>query len=244
MTVDDGHRDFFEVAYPVFSSHGIPVTVYVVTDFLDRRLWLWVDQVRYAFRHSNLRNVRMELDEGEALQFDLGTEEQQRSAARETCDALKLLRNEQRLTALARLSDWLQVQIPDQPPGGCEPLAWDEVRIMARNGVEFGAHTRTHPVLSRVTSPTELAAEIAGSKRRIEEVLDSPVRHFCYPNGSKRDISPEAVEAVRQAGFDTAVTTESGINAMGDDLFLLRRVGADPRYTRDYFERCAAGFHV
>ncbi len=72
VTVDDGHRDFFEIAYPVFSSHGIPVTVYVVTDFLDRQLWLWVDQVRYAFQHSNLRQVRIEVGDAEVRQFDLG----------------------------------------------------------------------------------------------------------------------------------------------------------------------------
>jgi len=241
VTVDDGHRDFLEIAYPVFSSYQIPVTVYVVTDFLDRRLWLWVDQLRYAFQHTKLPKVRIEPADGAVLQFDLGTEDRKNSAARETCEALKLLRNEQRLAALARLADWLQVQIPEQPPHGCEPLAWDEVRAMARNGIEFGAHTRTHPVLSRVSSPAELTAEIAGSKRRIEEVLGSPVRHFCYPNGSKRDISPEAVEAVRQAGFDTAVTTESGLNAVGGDPFLLRRIGVDPGYARDYFARCAAG---
>jgi len=244
VTVDDGHRDFFEIAYPVFASHGIPVTVYLVTDFLDRRLWLWADQVRYAFEQTKLEKVRMEPGDGGVLQFELATAQKRKSAARAACEALKQLPNEHRLAALARLPDWLQIQIPDQPPHGCEPLAWEEVRIMVSNGVEFGAHTRTHPVLSRVTSAVDLAAEIAGSKRRIEEVLGSPVRHFCYPNGSKRDISPEAVEAVRQAGFDTAVTTESGINATGADPFLLRRIGVDPEYARDYFERCAAGFHV
>ncbi len=129
-------------------------------------------------------------------------------------------------------------------PPGCEPLAWDDVRLMARKGVEFGAHTRTHPVLSRLTSHAELNAEIAGSKRRIEDALASPVRHFCYPNGSQRDISREAVDAVRQAGFETAVTTESGVNGVGDDPFLLRRIGVDPGYARDYFARCATGFHV
>jgi peptidoglycan/xylan/chitin deacetylase (PgdA/CDA1 family) len=244
VTVDDGHRDFFEIAYPIFSSYGIPVTVYVVTDFLDRQLWLWADQVRYAFAHTGLRQVRVDPGDGEWRQFDLQTDEQKKSAAREIGDALKLVPNEKRLMALERLPDWLQVQIPEQAPGGCEPLAWEEVRLMAGNGVEFGAHTRTHPVLSRLSSPAELAAEIGGSKQRIEEALGRPVRHFCYPNGSERDISTAAVEAVRQAGFDTAVTTTLGVNAVEDDRFLLRRIGVDPRYAPDYFARCAAAFHV
>jgi Polysaccharide deacetylase len=49
ITIDDGHRDFHQIAWPVFTAYGIPVTVYLVTGFLDGELWLWTDQVRYAF---------------------------------------------------------------------------------------------------------------------------------------------------------------------------------------------------
>src|SRR5260370_27746941 len=39
ITVDDGYRDFYQVAYPVFREHAIPATVYLVSEFLDRKLW-------------------------------------------------------------------------------------------------------------------------------------------------------------------------------------------------------------
>ena len=29
-------------------------------------------------------------------------------------------------------------------------LSWDQVRLMARNRVEFGAHSVTHPILTQV----------------------------------------------------------------------------------------------
>src|SRR5690348_15235721 len=45
VTVDDGYRDFFDVAYPVFQEYGIPATVYLVSDFLEGKLWLWTDRV-------------------------------------------------------------------------------------------------------------------------------------------------------------------------------------------------------
>jgi len=244
VTVDDGHRDFFEIAYPVFSSYQIPVTVYLVTDFLDRRLWLWPDRVRHAFEHTGVPQVRFDPGDGRKLEFDLGTEAHRQHAARETVEALKMVSNEHRLAALGCLPNWLQVQIPDEPPRACEPLTWDEVRVMARRGIEFGAHTRSHPILSRVSTSEELAAEITGSKQRIEEVIGSPVRHFCYPNGLRRDIGSAAVEAVRLAGFETAVTTVPGVNANSDDALLLRRVAIDPRYEDYYFERRVSGFHV
>src|SRR5882724_2395539 len=33
ITVDDGYRDFHDIAFPVFSAYQIPATVYVVTRF-------------------------------------------------------------------------------------------------------------------------------------------------------------------------------------------------------------------
>ena len=70
------------------------------------------------------------------------------------------------------------------------------------------------------------------------------VRHFCYPNGLRRDISLEAAEAVRQAGYETAVTTEVGMNLRHTGLLRLRRIGVDPTYEPRYFEQCAAAFHI
>jgi peptidoglycan/xylan/chitin deacetylase (PgdA/CDA1 family) len=244
VTVDDGYRDVYEIAWPVFAAYRIPAMVYVVTGFLSGELWLWTDQVRYAFGNARRKQVRMELPGSEAWEFALQSEETRHAAARKIVEALKLVSNEERLQVVERLPELLEVEIPNEPPRGCEPLRWSDVREMAQGGIEFGAHTRRHPVLSRVSSAAELADEIAGSKRCVEEALGAPVRHFCYPNGARPDISAEAVEMVRQAGYETAVTTESGVNAPGDDLLRLRRIGVDPGYEPEYFQQCAAAFRV
>lgn len=232
VTVDDGYRDFYQVAFPVFREHGIPATVYLVSDFLERKLWLWVDQVRYAF----LR--------GQALRPELATPQARRQAAYEMTEAAKRLPNAERLRLLAGLPDQLQVVLPHEAPLEYEPLRWEEVREMAAASIEFGAHTRTHPVLSRGLGAQELADEIAGSKRQIEQQLGRPVEHFCYPNGSNEDFGADAVEAVRAANYRTAVTTESGLNYPGANRFELLRIGVEPGLDQDYFERCAAGFRV
>jgi peptidoglycan/xylan/chitin deacetylase (PgdA/CDA1 family) len=52
ITVDDGYRDFLAHAHPVFSKYEIPVTVFPVSDFLDKRTWLWWDQVEYLFKQT------------------------------------------------------------------------------------------------------------------------------------------------------------------------------------------------
>jgi len=244
VTVDDGYRDFYRVAYPVLREHGIPATVYLVSDFVDGSGWLWVDQVQYEFLHARAPVFQIELRGQPPRTLELGTLEARRAAARAWIEAAKKLSNTERLRLLESLPGQLSVRLPQEPPAEYEALRWEEVREMAAAGIQFGAHTRTHPILSRLDGERELAFEIEGSKRQIEKQLGRAVDHFCYPNGAREDVGPEVVKAVRAAGFRTAVTTESGLNYGGEDPFRLLRIGVETGYDADYFERCAAGFRV
>jgi len=241
VTVDDGYGDFLEAGHPVFAEYGIPVTVYLVTDFLDGKLWLWFDRLVYAFRHANVSNAAIEMPDGNVLRATLESEASRRTAGQRLADLAVAMSPAERRELLAALPRLLKAELPEQAPHEYRPLSWDEVRSLALSGVEFGAHTKTHPILSALTDPEELRNEIAGSKARIESELDRPALHFCYPNGKMRDIGPAAVEAVRAAGMRTAVTAEPGLNHAHQDAFHLRRIGADPSHQKMYFGRRLAG---
>ena len=240
VTVDDGHGDFREAGHPVFAEYGIPVTVFLVTDFLDGKSWLWFDRVLYAFEQAKIADASIEMPDGNVLQFKLESAASRRAAGRRLADLAAALSPADRRDLVASLPRLLKAEIPEQAPPEHRPLYWDEVRSLAASGVEFGAHTKTHPILAALTDPEELREEIAGSKARIESELDRPVLHFCYPNGKMRDIGP-AVETVRAAGMRTAVTAEPGLNHVQQDAFLLRRIGADPNQEETYFARRVAG---
>ena len=243
VTVDDGYRDFYQVAYPVFREYGIPVTVYLVSQFVDRKLYLWLDQLRYAFLHSNEASYRLEIG-GESRTLPLTTREAREAAAQDAGEMAKKLSNGERLRFMKELPEQLRIAIPAEAPAEYEAMRWEEVREMAAQGIEFGAHTRTHPILSRLGTRPELDEEIAGSKREIEEQLGRAVDHFCYPNGSSADFGAQAVASVRQAGYRTAVTTEKGVNLASTDPFRLLRIGVQPDLDDAYFQRCAAAFRV
>ena len=244
VTVDDGYRDFYQVAYPVLREYGIPATVYLVSDFVDRSCWLWVDQVRYGFLQAQAPSFRLDLPGHSPRSFQLGTPEMRKAAACAVVEAAKEISNTERLRLLKTLPGQLEVRLPEEAPAEYEALRWEEVREMAAAGIEFGAHTRTHPVLSRLAGERELVIEIAGSKRQIEQQVGRAAEHFCYPNGAWDDVGSRAVEAVRAGGFRTAVTAESGMNHVAADPFRLLRIGVEPGFEMDYFERCAAGFRV
>ena len=241
VTVDDGYADFRDAGYPVFAEYGIPVTVFLVTDFIDRKLWLWFDRVVYAFHQAQVAEASIEMPDGRLLRFKLESDASRREAGQHVADLAVSLRLGDRRKLVEILPRLLKADMPEQAPPEYRPLYWDEIRSLAASGVEFGAHTRTHPILSALTDTLELQDEIAGSKARIEAELDRPVLHFCYPNGKMADIGTAAIAAVRSAGLETAVTAEPGTNRAGADGFLLHRIGTDPSHPEMYFARRLAG---
>jgi peptidoglycan/xylan/chitin deacetylase (PgdA/CDA1 family) len=105
--------------------------------------------------------------------------------------------------------------------GAKKPLmSADQLRRWRDAGMEVGAHTRTHPHLTKCDD-TVLRDEVAGCKADLEELLQAPVPQFCYPYGS---YDARVAEAVRRAGYDAATTTHRGRAGVGDDPYTLPRV--------------------
>jgi peptidoglycan/xylan/chitin deacetylase (PgdA/CDA1 family) len=239
VTVDDGYRDFAD-AWPVFSRHGIPVTVYLTTSFVDRQCWLWPDEVAELVNRSSLSQADVPIL-GAVLRLSLKTSEQRAVAQSELIETLKNVPDKDRRRVIAELPDLLGSSLSADIPEHCRPLSWDQVRRLAAEGASFGAHTRTHPILSRLQDFDVLDFEIRGSRERIEEMLQASVRHFCYPNGRPQDIGAQVEAAVRKAGYRSAVTTTRGLNGRKTDPFQLRRFACDPGLPWQYFRRVVAG---
>jgi peptidoglycan/xylan/chitin deacetylase (PgdA/CDA1 family) len=88
----------------------------------------------------------------------------------------------------------------------------------------IGAHTVTHPNLPSAGG-ADAAAEITGSKARLERELDAPVTMFSYPNGgAERYMTPAIARLVRDAGFEAATTSWNGFAGAQSDIYALERV--------------------
>ncbi len=238
ITVDDGYHDFLTVAAPVFSEYQLPVTVYLITGFLDGRLWPWWDRVAYAVQHT----AKPAVEQGFATQnaLPLRTDAERQATYSELCATLVKLPDRSRLAALEQLPRALAVNLPEVPPPEYAPLKWEEVRGLRKAGVEFGGHTDTHPILPDLENEHAQQYEVAQSKRRIEEELQSPVLHFCYPNG---DFNATTVAAVKGAGFQTAATVLSGYDSLSTDPYLLKRRMVDPDLPDYYLRERLSGLH-
>ncbi len=240
ITIDDGYRDFLE-AQAIFRQFDIPASVFLVSDFLDGKLWLWFDKLKYALRQTKQNSLTIDLPASASFTLSLNSDSDRQPAREKIASLLKDLENSQRISTCEQIVNKLAVDLPASPPEEFAPLTWDEVRSLAREGVEFGPHTRSHPILSQVTEPELLKDEILGSKSRIEEELKAPAIHFCYPNGRRSDLNDATLKLVKDGGFQSAVTTERGMNGAQTNPFLLRRLGVEPNIPLQYFAELLAG---
>lgn len=108
---------------------------------------------------------------------------------------------------------------------GRSMLSWGEIREMQRGGITFGAHSLTHPDLSRL-STEQASREIVQSKEIIEDALGTPVTCFAYPFG----YFDQRSHAIVQQYFTCACSVKLGLITANSDFFALERV--DTYYLR------------
>ena len=104
-----------------------------------------------------------------------------------------------------------------------EILNLDEIKVMEKDGIDFGSHTVTHKVLSDIDINTA-TKEINHSRIELENLLNRKIQYFAYPHGKKRHYNEYVKTQVKKAGYTAAFTTEnSGIDT-NSDLFELGRI--------------------
>jgi peptidoglycan/xylan/chitin deacetylase (PgdA/CDA1 family) len=234
VTIDDGYRDFLFHGQPVFSRFEIPVTVFLITGFTDGELWPWWDQITYMFLRTQRTTISFD---GQAIRVagDL------MRLAGGVAHALKRLPNAECIARVKELQQLLEVVPPTLAPPEYEALSWDEVRQLNTAGVEFGVHTRTHPILSKLADENELQMEVAGAKQRLDQQMGFPSLHFAYPNGTLADYDCRTLAAVQRCGFATAVTAEPGFNYRSAPPYELLRVNVDASTHPTHFAEKLAG---
>lgn len=113
----------------------------------------------------------------------------------------------------------------------------DEIFKMKNEGIEFGGHTSSHPHLPTLERE-QIDREILISKYNIEGLLGEKLNSFAYPYGELND---DVMEAMKIAGYEFAVSTDSGSVVFSDDLLRIRRIGIFPSNNIFNFSRKVSG---
>ena len=218
ITFDDGYRDNYAEAYPILAKYSLPFTVFLITGHIGTGEPLWWDRVGYAVCKTDV--CRLEL--GELGNYSLGSSVESRDRVSSLIiNKLKSLQRSRRKVLAEEITKACRLTIPHHAAKQMM-LSWEEVKRMSRDGVEFGAHSVTHPNLL-TSSTSEARWEILHSKRDLERKLAKKAKFFAYPYGA---LENRVIRLVREQGFEGAVNVSQTWVTRSDNPYLLARIGA------------------
>lgn len=200
ITFDDGYADNYLEALPILEKHHLQALFYISTGTLNTSREFWWDAVERIVLLSGstpkqnefvLNDVRYDLRElSSAKKIKLYND--LLPALRRT-PAAERDRKIDELTALFHAG-------PDRTTH--RALTFEELKKMyASQSSVIGAHTHLHPSLAALTYEAQYE-EIATSKKILEALLGTTIKHFSYPFGTVLDYNADTMRIVKDLKFE------------------------------------------
>jgi peptidoglycan/xylan/chitin deacetylase (PgdA/CDA1 family) len=220
LTFDDGGAGNYQYLLPVVEEARVPVTVFVATGHVESGRVYWFDRVVNALQV--VKPLSLDLRDAGLSVYAVGPP----SGADNWAQIQRLLldikaagveRNEELGTLVeerARAAG-AAVRAPLQP------MTIEQVRKLAAcPHVTIGAHSHAHSLLTQM-SAADATADVAMSRRLLQQWTGQSVEHFAYPSGG---YDASVREIVVGCGFRTAFGTEKRLWRSGSDLFAIPRL--------------------
>ncbi len=195
ITFDDGHRDSAQIAAPILEQARVRGTFFLVSGFVGSDRTLWFDCVARWHATASDAQLRSTL-----ARVGRAADARERPTLRTILETLKSADPGVRAECVAAARNAVGESDADRA------MTVEQSRALARAGHEIGAHSATHPILTR-EDDASLEREIVECKGDVERLAGVPVRGFCYPNGS---FDERVLGVVGRAGYKYCCATRSG----------------------------------
>jgi peptidoglycan/xylan/chitin deacetylase (PgdA/CDA1 family) len=235
VTFDDGYKDNYIEAYPILKKYQIPATIFLTTGHIETDNIFWWNKIGYVLCNTKLKKIELE----ELGDISPPPSENMFFSLRMVYQKFKKIPEERKKELTELLIEKSEVDIPKDLSKDLM-LTWDNVREMNENGIDFGAHTVTHPILTSL-SLNQAKSEIIESKKTIEKKIDKNVTTFCYPNGFTADYNSDIIQVLKDNGFLCSVTVIPKMVTRKSDLFELGRLPSG--YNDQSFRFCISGLY-
>ncbi|MDR2756233.1 MAG: polysaccharide deacetylase family protein, partial [Planctomycetaceae bacterium] len=239
ISFDDGYRNNLTLAAPLLAQYEIPATIFVATNMIaTHRELIWALELHE--RLAALPDSEIEI-EGKTYPLPPPESPQRTKLALELLNRVKHLPTDKRDLLLQKLRNCAAIDwTPSWKQELYDFLDWDELRSLRGQGIEIGAHTLSHPILSGLDQ-AELNCELLESKRCLERELGIECDVLAYPFGSEYDFSDHVVEVARHIGFRLAFTLQECRNAVVLDAMRIHRICIHREHSLNSFRALISG---
>ncbi len=246
LTLDDGYRNNFTVAYPLFKEFNAPATFFVVPEQINTQRPFWFDRFDYALQKNAEIGTVVRLPNGEERTvegtsrsylngFLVGTFKRMMHLYQDDYELTRVV--EPVIEALEELQGHSLLSVFDEN----DPAAivdWETLDRVANDPlVTIGCHTLTHSRLPGLTAEN-LIRETQQPMDRLLAYSKTNELAFCFPNGSHDERTAQAVD---RAGYSCGLTTVDGMIERGDNPFQLNRINTPVQATPEELLVLASG---
>lgn len=210
ISFDDGFKDIYTYAYPIFRKYNIPFTIYLTTDFPDNKVNLWWIHLEQIIATHDV----LSLTDGQVLSCH--TESEKANVYHQVCQQIYDASQIPAEMFGALLEPYVQKAWNTKP----YVLTWEDLAEMKESGLlTIGSHTVSHPMLNKV-SDDQVKEELTLSKNRICQMLSVTPRHLSYPHSA---IDNRVVQFAEQMGYLSATLGYGGAIRKDDNVFKWNR---------------------
>ena len=236
ITFDDGYFDNRLCALPVIVERNLCATFFIATAYVDGGM-MWNDRVRESLRARVSGATEIDLRE-----FGLGTYPIESSAGRTIDTVIRELKYRQFAEREATATAIYDAYAQDR--NDRLMMTRSEILELHQAGMEIGGHTHRHPILAELDDKSAIE-EIRLNKEILEDITQTPLRSFAYPNGQPgKDYTLNHTKIVADLGYSCAVSTSYGAASRHCDRFQIPRFtpwdNSQAKYTlrmlKNYFQ--------
>ena len=214
ITFDDGYADN-PTAAVILAAAGLPATFFITVGRIGERDEVWWDRLEQLVMRCAPGDGYLDIEvAGKRFWADVRSPDARARAHMALYWRVRRMRPAAIESTLDRLEGQLGIRTVER-----DTHRWmtrEELREVAgTTGVDVGAHTLTHPVLTAV-SASEQWEEIDGGRQQLEHVVGKPIRLFSYPYGGYDAFDEATHQLVRDSGYTLACTGTGGLASVGD----------------------------
>lgn len=249
LTCDDGLQNTLTDMLPILLELGLSCLFFVTGASLgEKASILWYEELYLLFLAAGNSFTLEWMDEG--MRISVATRQQKRGKWWELVKKLSQFDQRRRRQMLDQIREQLGISAERISRYSDDPilrrrflmLNLAELRQLAASGMSIGAHTLSHPMLSR--APEELAwREIHESRRNFEQALDRPIWALAYPFGDAGSVTQREQGMAEWAGYKCAFLNFGGGLGAENPPFALPRVHVTAEMGLSEFEAHVSGVH-
>jgi peptidoglycan/xylan/chitin deacetylase (PgdA/CDA1 family) len=229
LTFDDGYADNLHAALPVCERHGVPMTTYVTSGFVERRYVAWWHFLEKLIADYAQIHVRMP-GEANPIAFDCADLAAKQASFETLAPRLTLASKQERVVFVEDACE----RYGETPLHYAENLFLTEKELQEFSRSEYtatGLHGESHCAFASLEHK-ELEGELERNIAYLARVTGTQPRHLAYPYGSIDAVSKRDLELTGEQGIATAVTNRHGcITRSENQMLALPRIPVFPTDT-------------